>query len=234
MPSELQKMLAGGPYDCGDAELMALWYAGKNLARRYNSLDYADHAEQKRILRELLGSVGAQVQITAPFYVDYGKFIHLGEGVEINMNCVFLDCNHIRIGARTLVAPAVQMYTVFHPLSAGERFPGGGQGELLGQADHADRVAQVTPAGQMGQMGPSDKSDRAAQVTPAGGDFAFARSLTAPVTIGADCWIGGGSIILPGVTIGDNVTIGAGSVVSRDIPAHSLALGSPARVVKEL
>jgi len=53
-----------------------------------------------------------------------------------------------------------------------------------------------------------------------------------PVKIGNNCWIGGGSIILGGVTIGDGVTIGAGSVVTKDIPARSIAVGSPCRVIK--
>ena len=55
-----------------------------------------------------------------------------------------------------------------------------------------------------------------------------------PITIGSNVWIGGGVTILPGVTIGDNVTIGAGSVVTRDIPANTVAVGNPCRVVKEL
>jgi maltose O-acetyltransferase len=58
--------------------------------------------------------------------------------------------------------------------------------------------------------------------------------LGAPITIGDDCWIGGGSIICPGVTIGDRCVIGAGSVVTKDIPAGSLAVGNPARVIKKL
>ncbi len=53
-----------------------------------------------------------------------------------------------------------------------------------------------------------------------------------PVTIGNDVWIGGNVTILPGVTIGDNCTIGAGSVVTHDIPANSIAVGNPARVIK--
>jgi acetyltransferase-like isoleucine patch superfamily enzyme len=57
---------------------------------------------------------------------------------------------------------------------------------------------------------------------------------TNPVTIGHDCWIGGHVVILPGVTIGQGCTIGAGSVVSRDIPAWSVAIGAPARVVKKV
>jgi acetyltransferase-like isoleucine patch superfamily enzyme len=54
------------------------------------------------------------------------------------------------------------------------------------------------------------------------------------VTIGEDCWIGGHVVILPGVTIGDGCTIGAGSVVTKSVPAWSVAIGNPARVVKKV
>jgi maltose O-acetyltransferase len=52
-----------------------------------------------------------------------------------------------------------------------------------------------------------------------------------PVSIGADVWIGGGAIILPGVKIGDGALIGAGAVVTRDVPAGATAVGNPARPV---
>lgn len=55
-----------------------------------------------------------------------------------------------------------------------------------------------------------------------------------PVSIGRNCWIGTGAIILPGVTIGDNTVIGAGSVVTRDIPANVVAVGNPCRVLREI
>lgn len=55
-----------------------------------------------------------------------------------------------------------------------------------------------------------------------------------PVVIGDDVWIGGNATVLPGVTIGSNVVIGAGAVVTKSIPANSLALGVPARVVRTL
>lgn len=54
--------------------------------------------------------------------------------------------------------------------------------------------------------------------------------VAAPITIGNDVWIGGGCIILPGVTIGDGCTIGAGSVVTKSIPANSVAFGNPCKV----
>lgn len=55
-----------------------------------------------------------------------------------------------------------------------------------------------------------------------------------PIHIGADCWIGGGAIILPGVDIGDKTVIGAGSVVTKSIPGGVLAAGNPCRVVRPL
>lgn len=55
-----------------------------------------------------------------------------------------------------------------------------------------------------------------------------------PVHIGKNCWIGAGSVIVPGITIGDNSVIGAGSVVVKDIPANSVAVGNPCKVIREI
>jgi maltose O-acetyltransferase len=55
-----------------------------------------------------------------------------------------------------------------------------------------------------------------------------------PVTIGDDCWIGGGAIICPGVSIGNQCVIGAGAVVTKDIPDNSLAVGNPAVVIRRI
>ena len=54
------------------------------------------------------------------------------------------------------------------------------------------------------------------------------------VHIGKNCWLGAGTVVLPGVTIGDNSVIGAGSVVTHDIPANVVAVGTPCRVVREI
>jgi len=54
------------------------------------------------------------------------------------------------------------------------------------------------------------------------------------IRIGRNCWLGAGVIVLPGVTIGDNTVIGAGSVVTHDIPANVVAVGTPCRVVRAI
>lgn len=55
-----------------------------------------------------------------------------------------------------------------------------------------------------------------------------------PVRIGNDVWIGGHTVVNPGVSIGDDVVIGSGSVVTRDIPSHVVAAGVPCRVLRPL
>ena len=56
----------------------------------------------------------------------------------------------------------------------------------------------------------------------------------APVTIGSNCWFGSNVTVLAGVTIGDGCVIGAGSVVTRHIPRNTIAVGNPARVLREI
>ncbi|GAB3268017.1 sugar O-acetyltransferase [Arthrobacter pigmenti] len=55
-----------------------------------------------------------------------------------------------------------------------------------------------------------------------------------PITIGNNVWLGGGVIVCPGVTIGENTVVGAGAVVPKDLPANVVAVGNPARVIKQL
>ena len=55
-----------------------------------------------------------------------------------------------------------------------------------------------------------------------------------PIVIGDNVWLGGGVIVCPGVTIGENTVVGAGAVVVKDLPANVVAVGNPARVVREI
>ena len=186
-------MLAGLPYNCGDPDLIERWHRAKALTTQYNQCDTRDRQTMERLLDELLGARGKGAWIAPPLHVDYGEQIFLGENAELNMNCVILDCNEVRIGRNAMIGPAVQIYAVGHPVDVAERQP------------------------------PAE-----------GGAMAFCLGTTGPVTIGDNVWIGGGSIILPGVTIGEGTTIGAGSVVTRDIPPNVLALGNPCRIIRKI
>lgn len=192
MKTEKEKMLAGEYYDASDKELITRWHFAKKIMKEYNQADTTDRRLMNNLLEMLIGSKGENVWVSAPFYVDYGENIHIGNNCEINMNCVFLDCNRITIGDNCGIGPNVQIYAVTHPGHPRERLS-----------------------------------------TEINGELTFWKSYTAPVTLGNNVWIGGGSVILPGVTIGDNTTIGAGSVVTKSIPATCLAAGNPCKVIKQ-
>jgi maltose O-acetyltransferase len=55
-----------------------------------------------------------------------------------------------------------------------------------------------------------------------------------PIVLGDNVWLGGGVVVCPGVTIGEDTVVGAGAVVSRDLPAGVVAVGNPARVLREI
>ena len=182
MQSQRDKMLAGELYNAQDPELVAARRRAQSLCRRIHALE-EDDPVRRALVQQLFGAGGDTVGLTSPFFCDYGTQIELGEGVYFNFNCVVLDVCRVRIGARTLFGPAVQIYTPLHPLDALQR-----RSEEYGR----------------------------------------------PVDIGADVWVGGGAVILPGVRIGDRAVIGAGSVVTRDVPADGFAAGNPCRVVRPL
>lgn len=58
--------------------------------------------------------------------------------------------------------------------------------------------------------------------------------IPSPVVLGRNVWLGANVTVLPGVTIGDDAVVGAGSVVTRDVPARAIVVGSPARVVRSI
>ncbi len=58
--------------------------------------------------------------------------------------------------------------------------------------------------------------------------------LAAPITLADGVWLGAGVIVCPGVSIGENTVVGAGAVVTRDLPAGVVAVGNPARVLREI
>ena len=101
MKAELEKCMAGETFTA-DSSTSDLGLRAKRLLRQYNACDYADSEAKLSILHDLLGSMGQYVHIDIDFHCEYGKNIHLGNHVIINMNCTFVDNNRIDIGNRVL------------------------------------------------------------------------------------------------------------------------------------
>jgi maltose O-acetyltransferase len=181
--TELEKMLAGQPYDPMDAELVQRRARARDLCQALNATRESDDAQRRRLLVALFAAGGDSVWMQPPFHCDYGSNIELGERVFFNFNCIVLDVCKVRIGDFTLFGPAVQIYTATHPF------------------DPARRRREESGV---------------------------------PVEIGSDVWVGGASVILPGVRIGSRAVIGAGSVVTRDVPEGMFAAGNPCRVIRSV
>lgn len=179
-----ERMLAGDPYIADDPQLMTESRRAVELQAQYAELYPKDYDAAKKVLRELLGSVGEDVEIKATLYVDYGTYISIGDRTFINYGLTALDVAPITIGADCMIGPNCSLLTPTHPIEPEPR---------------------------------RDKIEGAA-----------------PIVLEDNVWLGGSVTVCPGVRIGENSVIGAGAVVTKDIPANSVAVRNPARVIKSL
>ena len=118
--SPRERMLAGDLY-ISDNELAADRLRALTLSAQYNATAAADCQERRRLLTELLGSVGQATEIRAPLYCDYGYQISIGSRTFINFGLVALDVATITIGDDVQIGPNVQLLTPTHPVEAGLR-----------------------------------------------------------------------------------------------------------------
>ena len=121
LKNELEKCMAGEYYNCHDEIFLQYKTQARKLLKEYHALAYEQKNEKADILRQLFGSIGANVSVGQPFICDYGQNIYIGNNVSINMNCTFVDCNRITIGDHVLIASNVQLYTVTHPVELSDR-----------------------------------------------------------------------------------------------------------------
>jgi maltose O-acetyltransferase len=115
-------MLAGEPYNCRDPNLDAERQRARELLRLYNRTEAL--SERQAILGQLLGHIGQDCTIEPPFHCSYGRNIHIGDRVFLNVLCTILDCNEVRIGNYVMIGPGVQIYTAAHDLRAEARNQG--------------------------------------------------------------------------------------------------------------
>ena len=121
--TEYEKMLAGELYNAGDEELLTMRVKARAILHQYNQTAF-DRELRTGILKALLVKMGSNIDIQTPFFCDYGCHIEVGDNFFANFNCVFLDCNRIKIGNNVFLGPQVQLYTAHHPLLAAERIKG--------------------------------------------------------------------------------------------------------------
>ena len=120
--TEKDKMLAGEVYNFFDPELVRIRRETKQKLRLYNTSTEDD--DQRSLLQDILGGIGENVKIWTPFNCVYGENIQLGDHVFLNLNCMFIDNNRIKIGDHGMLGPGVQIYTAAHPLEAAARDEG--------------------------------------------------------------------------------------------------------------
>ena len=120
MSTQRDRMLAGDEYLADDPEIQRELRLAARRMERFNATTTASETRARR-LRALLGSLGDGSQIRPPFFVDYGKRIHIGARVFANYNLVALDVATITIGDDVQIGPNVQLLTPIHPLDAERR-----------------------------------------------------------------------------------------------------------------
>ncbi|MDA3974038.1 sugar O-acetyltransferase [Enterococcus thailandicus] len=90
----------------------------------YNNLYGTDELARKKILSDLLGSVGESAFFELGFRCEFGKHIHIGERFYSNFDCILLDGAEIRIGDDVLFGPRVGIFTTNHAIDPEERAAG--------------------------------------------------------------------------------------------------------------
>ena len=117
-------MLAGEPYRPGDPELRAMRVRAQSLMRAYATTTIDDRDVRRSLHARMFGSVGRDVGIAAPVFLDYGVHTHLGDEVYLNFGVVLLDVCEIRVGCRTQIGPHAQLLAADHPRDAAVRAEG--------------------------------------------------------------------------------------------------------------
>jgi acetyltransferase-like isoleucine patch superfamily enzyme len=141
------------------------------------------------------------------------KFKHFGIGAEFRPGAYAEACSKISIGASVVIRPGTFLF--------GD--PAFGGGEIIIE----DKV----------MIGPGvhfyTNNHKFSDVSKAIYDQGYPEvTVNDSIVLKKGCWVGAGTIILPGVTVGENAVIGAGSVVTKNIPSHTVAVGNPAKVIR--
>jgi maltose O-acetyltransferase len=121
--TEQEKMAAALWFNPADKTLALKRKQAKALCLQLNQQGPLPFQAHQQLAKQLFGKVGS-CYIEPHFFCDYGFNIELGQNFYANHNCVILDAAKVLIGDDVLLGPAVQIYTVTHPLEAAKRQAG--------------------------------------------------------------------------------------------------------------
>ncbi len=180
----------------------------KKLNTRYQIL------REEKLIQSLAGSYESEnVNIKYPFVVEHPELIRIHSNTTILSGArlqpypeLVEDMPHITIGKRCFFCYRLSMLA----------------GADITVGDDVLVASDVSIISHNHGIDPESKEPYMKQ-----------KLETAPVSIGDNCWIGDKVIILPGVSIGKGCVIGGGAIVTRDVPDYSIAVGNPARVIKQ-
>ncbi|MEQ8197220.1 MAG: sugar O-acetyltransferase [Clostridiaceae bacterium] len=122
--NQKERMLAGLPYKAWLDGLAEERIANKKKIYEFNHCLPDEHEKIDKLIRDILGKAGVNINIEAPFHCDYGKNIEIGNNFFANYNCTMLDVGKIIIGNNLQFAPNVSLYTAGHPLHPDSRNSG--------------------------------------------------------------------------------------------------------------
>ena len=209
--TQKERMCSGYPYHPGDKQLREDRARARKLTAQFNNAEAEDKEGRRNTLRELLNPScrDTKIFIDPPFRCDYGYNITFGDNIEMNFDCVFLDCAPITIGKNCLVAPGVHFYAATHPLDVKHRTSSANYYELAFPITVGDNV------------------------------WIGGKAVICPgVSIGDNSVIGAGSFSHFDMetfwkgTKTDSLLVG--SVVTKDVHANAVVAGNPAKVIRHM
>lgn len=122
--NQKERMLAGLPYKAWLDGLPEDRMENKKKLYEFNMLPPEEENKREALINRILGKVGENAHIEAPFHCDYGKNIEVGKNFFVNYNCTILDVGKVVIGDNVMFAPNVSIYTAGHPVHPDSRNTG--------------------------------------------------------------------------------------------------------------
>ena len=190
---EEEKIFKGVLFSPGESELKKIKLKTHNLCSEYNRTFEDETEKRQAIISNIFHEIGINCRLQGPIYIHYGIHTEIGDHFFANFNLTIQDDARVFIGDHCNFGPNVTIVTPVHPMLPDER-------RAIMNKNSVPKL------------------------------MCYAK----PVKIGNDCWFGANVVVCPGVTIGDNCVIGAGSVVVKNIPSNSFAAGNPCKVIREI